>query len=147
MADLEPVEADSRFPSGNWLGFFLDQRVPGKHSMELLLTFRAGSITGEGRDRVGPFLVNGTYDLGSGACQFRKAYSKAHALQYAGYNEGKGIWGTWDLEGLKGGFHIWPEEMGDPTRQVLREEAPLEFEEPLERIDEPELVPIGGGTA
>ncbi len=51
------LETDPRFPSGPWTGFFLQKEIPGKHTMELRLTFRAGSMTGEGRDWVGPFLV------------------------------------------------------------------------------------------
>ena len=46
MADLDPVEADSRFPSGNWLGFFLDQRVPGaskEHRLEVAAEFGESS--------------------------------------------------------------------------------------------------------
>ena len=47
------VESDPRFPSGKWVGFFLDKRMPGKHQMEIVLTFAAGRMTGDGRDRVG----------------------------------------------------------------------------------------------
>ena len=57
------LETDPRFPSGRWIGFFLDKRLPGKHQMELLLTFRQGEVTGEGRDKVGKFLVRGRYGV------------------------------------------------------------------------------------
>ncbi len=143
MPELDPIEADARFPSGNWVGFFTDKRIPGKHSMELLLTFRAGAMTGEGRDRVGEFSVGGTYHLDNGCANFRKTYRGKHTVNYSGFNEGKGIWGTWELEGAKGGFHIWPEGMGDPTQDVLEEEAPIAFEEPGVTSDERELVPMG----
>ena len=143
MAD--PTEADSRFPSGKWVGFFTDKRIPGKHAMELLLSFRAGAMTGDGQDRVSQFFVNGTYDLADGAVHFRKIYAGSHTVHYSGFNEGKGIWGTWELKGLKGGFHIWPEGMGDPTQPVLEEDAdvPLDFESPMEEIEEGELLPAG----
>ena len=143
MPDIPPTEADSRFPSGKWVGFFTDKRIPGKHSMELLLTFRAGAMTGEGRDRVGEFTVGGTYHLDNGCVHFRKTYRGQHTVDYSGFNEGKGIWGTWEFEGVKGGFHIWPEGMGDPTQDALEEEAPIEFEEPGVTSDERELVPMG----
>src|SRR5215212_158901 len=83
-----PVEPDERFPSGPWTGFFLQAPLPpGRHGMDLHLTFRAGTIRGVGR----------------------------HGVAYRGYNEGKGIWGTWELPPFgHGGFHIWPLAMGNP---------------------------------
>jgi hypothetical protein len=118
------------FPSGPWTGFFLDRRVPGRHQMELRLTFADGRMTGEGRDRVGTFAVDGVYSPADGRCAFTKQYVKRHAVHYAGYNEGKGIWGTWKLSDDTGGFHIWPEGMADPTVQHLSEEA----DEPVEVV-------------
>ncbi len=142
MSDATPLEADSRFPSGKWTGFFTDKRFPAKQSMELLLEFRAGALQGEGRDPIASFTVDGIYDLGDGACRFRKGYVGRHTVHYAGYNEGKGIWGTWELQDMKGGFHIWPEGMGDPTQRVLGEEAPFEPEVEIP-VEEGELVPVG----
>ncbi len=52
-------ESDSRFPSGPWTGYFLQPSLPGKHWMELMLTFREGVATGEGRDWVGDFRIKG----------------------------------------------------------------------------------------
>ena len=49
-----PVETDPRFPSGPWQGFFLMAHSPGRHRMELHLSFRQGTMTGEGRDMIGP---------------------------------------------------------------------------------------------
>ena len=140
MPDIEPLEADDRFPSGKWVGFFTDKRMPGKHGMELHLTFRGGAMTGNGRDRVAEFTVDGTYRIDDGACDFRKIYPGSHAVQYRGFNEGRGIWGTWELQNMKGGFHIWPEGMPDPTRPALEEEAPPEYEA---LVEEGELLPVG----
>jgi hypothetical protein len=145
MSQSANVEPDSRFPSGKWIGFFLDRRIPGRHSMELTLTFSAGTMTGDGRDRVGNFTIDGKYEVVDGKCEFVKRYVKAHAIDYRGFNEGKGIWGTWELRQLgfvfTGGFHIWPEGMADPTQPVLEEEADIPIETPsTER--EPELVPF-----
>jgi hypothetical protein len=129
------VESDPRFPSGRWTGYFLQPMVPGRHQMELHLTFHDGIMTGEGRDRVGQFAMDGAYTLEDGRCQFIKQYLGRHRVYYAGFNEGKGIWGTWDIPDGKnyvaqrGGFHIWPEGMGDPTNQTLSEEADLPMEE------------------
>jgi hypothetical protein len=125
------LETDPRFPSGRWTGFFLDKRVPGKHQMELLLTFRQGEMTGEGRDWVGKFVIRGRYSPRDSKCYWHKRYVGGHDVYYQGFNEGKGIWGTWELVpkevyGLvQGGFHIWPENMGDPTQITLAEEAEI----------------------
>jgi hypothetical protein len=124
-----PVETDSRFPSGPWKGFFLQPVLPGRHWMELHLTFRDGRLNGEGRDWVGLFLMTGRYDLQDGRCWWTKAYIGRHELEYDGYNEGKGIWGRWQQSqspSWHGGFHIWPVGQGidDPTRLTEAVETP-----------------------
>ena len=129
--EIPGVEPDSRFPSGPWTGYFLQPSLPGKHWMELLLTFRDGTILGEGRDWVGNFRIKGRYQVEDGKCWWTKSYVKKHSLAYQGYNEGKGIWGTWEYEvAWKGGFYIWPVAMGDPTQSRL-----------AEAIDEPISLP------
>ena len=116
--------------------------------MELLLTFCDGNMTGEGRDPVGKFIIRGGYTLSDGKCHFHKRYVGKHDVFYQGFNEGKGIWGVWEIRasnimgGQNGGFHIWPEGMSDPTQQHLTEaaELPVTIDEPAEkeeRIAEP----------
>jgi hypothetical protein len=130
---LHELETDPRFPSGPWVGFFLQRAIPGRHMMEIRLTFRQGSMAGEGRDWVGPFLLKGRYSVEDGKCYWTKRYLGKHDVFYQGYNEGKGIWGAWEIPGqektlglrMHGGFYIWPEGMDDPTLQHLREEADL----------------------
>src|SRR5262245_18396624 len=68
------LETDPRFPSGPWIGYFLQKELPGKNLMELRLTFQAGNMTGEGRDRVGQFLIKGRYQLADGKCYWAKKY-------------------------------------------------------------------------
>jgi hypothetical protein len=125
------LETDARFPSGRWTGFFLQPLLPGRHRMELLLTFRQGVLTGEGRDWVGRFILRGRYDLTDGRCHWTKRYLQRHDVFYRGYNEGKGIWGVWEIAATReyarqtGGFHIWPEGMLDPTGEHLTEAAEL----------------------
>jgi hypothetical protein len=139
------MESDPRFPSGPWTGFFLDRRLPGRHAMQLHLTFDAGRMTGNGRDWVGPFTIDGTYRTSDGACAFVKQYVGKHAVHYRGFNEGRGIWGTWELRWLgftwTGGFHIWPEGMPDPTRPHLE----AEIDEPIE-VEAPQRVPAPVGV-
>ncbi len=115
--DPSPTNDDARFPDGPWTGFFLQPEVPGRHIMELVLSFADGEMTGEGRDRVGPFLIRGRFQAEDGQCWWTKSYVGKHEVTYRGFNEGKGIWGTWQIESWwKGGFHIWPEGMSDPTQ-------------------------------
>jgi len=139
------TEQDHRFPSGAWKGFFLQPRFPGKHWMELDLTFRAGILRGEGRDWVGEFLFRGRYDLESGKCWWTKHYVGRHSIAYQGYNEGKGIWGVWQWDTSppwRGGFHIWPVAMGDPTGETLKEglDTPIPIDADTVEVSVPEFV-------
>jgi hypothetical protein len=141
------LEQDDRFPSGPWTGFFLQPIVPpGKHWMELTLTFRDGNVTGEGRDHVGEFLVRGRYTVSDGKCWFAKRYVGRHDVSYSGYNEGKGIWGIWDLldPPWRGGFHIWPEGLGGPNGRASA--AAAEVPDTIEVEAPAELVPAGAGV-
>ena len=120
------LETDERFPSGPWTGFFLQPTQPGRHWMELLLTFRDGLVKGDGSDKVGKFRVTGRYSIEDGKCRWTKTYLGEHSLYYQGYNEGKGIWGNWEMTSAwRGGFHIWPVAMGDPTQPRRSEEVDL----------------------
>jgi hypothetical protein len=143
-ADPNELETDPRFPSGPWTGFFLQKSLPGRHRMELRLTFRHGAMTGEGRDWVGRFTIKGQYDLADGKCYWTKKYVGKHDVFYKGFNEGKGIWGIWEIPTVaaqlgnygRGGFHIWPEAMGDPTIEHLTAAADLP-------VTSEELVEVG----
>ena len=121
------AEADPRFPSGPWTGFFLQEQMPGRHLMELQLRFSEKVLRGEGRDLVGEFTIAGRYETDEGTCYWTKRYLGRHDVYYKGFNEGKGIWGTWEITlagGMffdVGGFHIWPEGMPDPTGSHLAE--------------------------
>ncbi len=131
-------EQDFRFPSGKWTGFFIQKNPPlGKQWMDLLCTFNGGILSATGNDVVGSFVFNGAYDLITGVCKWNKIYvGNKLPVYYEGYNEGKGIWGTWLLEmkenqtTLKGGFHIWPEGMAvtDDDRLSAELEVPIKKE-------------------
>lgn len=135
--DQEPdstLEQDDRFPSGPWEGYFLQPGMPGRHGMELRLTFRAGTLQGEGRDLIGDFLMKGGYDRDSGKCWWSKRYLGLHDVAYLGYNEGRGIWGVWEITvNFKGGFHIWPLGQGSGEGEQVSEE-----------VDTPILIGAGG---
>ena len=127
--DPSPAETDPRFPSGKWAGYFLQRTHPGRSMMELELTFRNGSLTGAGRDWVGRFIVRGRYSTDDGNCYWTKRYLGQHDVFYQGYNEGKGIWGRWEIGASDhGGFHIWPEGLHAAAGADLHAEADVPVE-------------------
>jgi len=130
MTEREPTfEQDGRFPSGAWTGFFLQRPSTARHWMELRLTFQGGALRGDGHDWVGAFTLDGHYDLTDGRCWWTKRYVGQHEVSYTGHNEGKGIWGVWEIPPWgRGGFHIWPAGMADPTQatRTTEEHAPVE---------------------
>ena len=109
--------SDQLFPSGPWTGFY--NYYPGDcHRMDLHLTFANGNMSGEGNDDIGRFLIRGRYDASTRECCWTKSYVGAHDVFYRGFREGKGIWGTWEINILgHGGFHIWPRHAGDGESQ------------------------------
>jgi hypothetical protein len=107
-------------------------------------------MTGEGRDLIGLFLIRGKYNLDDGKCHWTKRYVGKHDVAYQGYNEGKGIWGLWEIPpSWQGGFHIWPSAMGDPTRSTLTEalDEPAEAPAEAERLEVTEPVPAGASAS
>jgi len=129
------VETDERFPSGPWVGFWI-QHGMGKQKMSLSLTFIDGRVSGEGRDVVGRFNFVGNYDLTSGRVHMRKHYENAHSVGYDGANQGDGmwLWGVWHVGGDRGGFHLWPEGEDDPTQGRLRTVKELPIEQAGRRV-------------
>jgi hypothetical protein len=120
--------------------------------MELQLSFRRGLMSGEGRDMIGEFLIRGQYSVDNGKCRWTKTYIGKHDVAYNGYNEGRGIWGLWDIPPTwRGGFHIWPEAMGDPTLttlgQAIDERQEVEIIQEMEdEVVEPATVEAGGAN-
>lgn len=102
------LETDPKYPSGPWVGFFLQPRVfSGRVPMQLLLTFQSGVVTGEGSDPVGAFVIHGSCDVAAGDVTLHKQYVGRHCVHYRGANEGRGIGGVWEISHfVNGGFHI-----------------------------------------
>jgi hypothetical protein len=116
------------FPSGPWTGFY-NHRPGDNHRMDLRLEFRSGRMTGDGTDDIGPFIITGQYDEATLECSWTKSYVSAHDVQYRGFREGKGIWGTWEIgKQFRGGFQIWPTGLDAETRSQLQEWAEKQVE-------------------
>lgn len=134
-------DLDPEFPSGEWVGYWLEPfhgGGPERFRQDMALTFHQGLLTGAGDDSVGPFRIAGRYDTESKEVWWTKQYLGAHSVYYRGFREIRGIWGTWDLDGWGGGFHIWP-----------RAEGELDAEEEEAETDQPQVVqqPIAGERA
>lgn len=134
MADDRPNpgegrdETDERFPSGEWVGFWLQRGFTGRQWMRgVHLRFSGGRVMGHGSDCVGDFDFAGRYELETGKCEMVKQYVDAHPVVYRGQNEGDGnwIWGVWNMVVEQGGFHLWPKGEDDPTVERLRAEKEL----------------------
>ena len=132
--------SEELFPSGPWTGFY--NYLPGdRHRMDLHLAFTNGSMSGEGKDDVGRFLIKGRYDAATRECHWTKSYVGAHDVFYRGFREGKGIWGTWEITAQNhGGFQIWPKRLGagDTEAEAAEIEKPVEAVAPA---PEPVVVP------
>ena len=109
---------------------------------KLILGFAGGQMSGEGRDKVGKFIIKGRYEVTTGKCEWIKRYVGAHDVHYQGYNEGKGIWGVWTIPSdehahWRGGFHIWPKGISGMDPSILTEETDV----PVDDLD-PALTPV-----
>lgn len=127
--------SSERFISGPWTGFYTYSGDRRRHRMDLALQFSNGSMTGQGTDDVGRFVVSGGYDEAAGECKWLKTYPGSHTVSYRGFAEGRGIWGTWEIGAdCRGGFHIWPlgrgsEEAAEASaRETLVQEATVSGE-------------------
>ncbi len=95
------------FPNGPWTGFY--QHGGWRYRQDLNLTFENGGLRGIGSDIVGNFVVRGRYCRESLEVTWTKTYLGAHSVEYRGFREGRGIWGTWTIARYdSSGFHIWP---------------------------------------
>lgn len=113
----EQHETDDRFPTGPWIGFFLQPDSSQRHRMDLSLQFAQDRITGEGYDWVGEFTIAGTYNTKTGDCSWTKHYLGQHSVNYAGQARHRGIVGQWQIPELSpfwtGPFFVWPRAYGD----------------------------------
>ena len=119
-----PTSGDPEFPSGPWTGYWVAGGC--RFRQDLDLKFAERRLRGGGIDAVGRFEIEGRYDPEAREVVWTKQYLGAHeAVEYRGFREGRGIWGTWDSAGRKGGFQIWPREEPGRERRPSREEIEL----------------------
>jgi hypothetical protein len=119
-------ETDDRFPSGPWTGFYHQWGTQARQ--RLSLSFKAGVISGHGRDPAGDFSIRGSYHTDSGKAALVKIYP-SHQVEYDGHADGDGIGGGWMIRydlGLadRGQFRIWPDELAVPEHERLKAEEP-----------------------
>jgi hypothetical protein len=116
------------FPSGPWAGFYNYGRSTRKHRMDLVLIFADHTVSGDGSDDIGQFVLAGRFDGTNGECYWTKTYIGAHEVYYRGFRGDKGIWGLWELPNESGGFHIWPlgQGEGEQNYESAEEPAPVE---------------------
>jgi hypothetical protein len=135
--------SDVLFPSGPWTGFYNYQ--PGaRHGMDLQLSFVNSRMSGAGTDDIGRFTIRGRYDAASRECWWTKTYPGSHDVAYRGFREGKGIWGTWEINLFThGGFHIWPRgsEAGDSASECA---AATRLDQPAAETQTVSPVPTRG---
>jgi hypothetical protein len=133
-SESSPVEADERFPSGPWVGFWLQKPLTGRQWMrDVWLKFSQNKVDGGGEDLVGEFVFEGDYDTQTGHCRLVKKYVGLHQVEYNGHNDGDGhwLWGVWTMDQAtqRGGFHLWPKGVSDPTDTSLQAEQDVPGEE------------------
>ena len=96
--------------------------------MDLVLIFADHTVSGNGNDDIGQFILAGRFDDTNGECCWTKIYVGAQEVYYRGFREGKGIWGLWELPNESGGFHIGPlgQGEGEQNYESAEEPAPVE---------------------
>jgi hypothetical protein len=81
------------FPSGPWTGFYNYGRSPRKNRMDLVLIFADHTVSGDGSDEIGQFVLAGRFDGTNGECYWTKTCIGAHEVYYRGFREAKGFGG------------------------------------------------------
>ena len=129
------LEQDSRFPSGPWKGFFLQPVLPGRHWMELNLTFRRGSsaaraATGSARSSSGaatrsrPASAGGPSSTSAGTRSTTRATTRARASGGPGSGSSRPA-GT---AGSTSGPWRWATPPSNASPRRLEEPAAVEAE-------------------
>ena len=84
-----------------WKGFYVHNGNKGEMKFKFL-KFKQGKITGEGKDPIGQFTINGNIKP-SGELQFVKQYVGMHSILYEGLRTYDIIRGNWSYPRYGGG--------------------------------------------
>lgn len=118
-----PPPPSNCLPSGEWTGFYVENHRKERSWMHLYLQIGGGQIDGEGTDYVGPWSIQGHYDLSRSQCDWIKTYLGKHQVQYRGQITESGIQGIWNIRGRnQGPFHIWPQSRSELTKMFLADD-------------------------
>ena len=133
-------------PTGQWNGFYIESHQERRGWMHQYLEFNDGELKGEGTDYVGPWTLQGKYDLSSLKCVWVKSYVGKHDVTYRGTINKTGITGVWDIrESITGSFHIWPQHLTEFDSLYMQEDlekTPLRQQPPI-NLDDLDLDPGG----
>ena len=125
IPESEPTPVDDPdFPSGEWVGFYLQSGE--RYRQDLRLQFTDGRVSGSGDDNVGVFAIRGHYDAESLEVTWTKSYA-THSVWYRGFREIKGIWGTWEI----------PEESGAEALVLVGENHRPKLHDMLDQFGAP----------
>lgn len=131
-------ETDKRFPSGIWVGYWMQGYIKGR--MRLTLEFINGAITGEGSDPVGTFKMKGIYSLRHNMVSMSKRYYGAHSVGYVGGAADGGLNGTWQIRSIPqiDEWRLWPlvDKVETVHHAVESEDAPIVLIDEVEDIEE-----------
>jgi hypothetical protein len=141
--ESELPELDDRFPTGEWVGFFIQPDSRRRYAMELFLEFAGGTIDGGGKDLIAEFEISGDYETDSGSCTWKKQYLGMHRVIYTGQAGSGGIIGSWQIPGnppwWTGPYFVWPRAAGDLSERFEQALLDVEFSGPA-GVLEPEAV-------
>ncbi len=102
--------------SGNWTGFFVQQKFRGWMKIEMQIDSK--TLSGKGRDDDGTFVMRGSHSSESGAVEIDKIYPNLY-VDYHGRWDGEMISGTWELfDDDSGVFELWPLDDEEEVRKL-----------------------------
>ena len=137
------MNTQALIPTGQWNGFYIESHQERRGWMHQYLEFNDGELKGEGTDYVGPWTLQGKYDLRELKCAWIKSYVGKHDVTYRGTISKTGITGIWDIrELLTGSFHIWPQHLTEFDSLYMQEDlekTPLRQQQPPIDLDNLDL--------
>ena len=129
------MNSQTLIPTGQWNGFYIESHQEQRGWMHQYLEFNDGTLKGEGTDYVGPWTLQGEYDLSKLKAVWIKSYVGKHDVTYRGTISKTGIIGIWDIrESLTGSFHIWPQHLTELDSLYMQEDlekTPLRQQPPI----------------